>query len=292
MKKISLLFLLISTFYFAQKTTLRNQISSINKGKNATVAVSVKGINFPFDFNNENANKKLPMLSVFKFHVGLTALNFVDQKKLKLDQKFLIKKEDLHGNTYSPLRDQKPEGNFEMTLDELLYYTVSLSDNNTTDFLLKILRGTETVQKFMDSKQVKNFQIKYNEQQMHQGAEFLYPNYTSVKSLSQLYKDFYNGTVLSQKSTQYLYQILLKTSTGQNKLAEQLPKNSIAHKTGSSGKDDNGLTIAENDSGIVTTANGKHYAITVFVIESMESEVTNCKMISDISKTVYDYLNK
>ncbi len=292
MKKITLLlFIFSSAFLFSQKSELRNQISEITKNKQATVAVSIKGIDFPFELNNENANKKLPMLSVFKFHIGLAVLDFVDQGKLKLDQKFLIKKEDLLPKTHSPFRDKFPEGNVEATLDELIFHSVSWSDNNTTDILLKIIGGTDTVQKFMNEKKVKNFQIKYNEKQMHQGKEFLYPNYTTTKSLSQLYKDFYNGKIVSEKSTEYLYQILLKTETGINKLKQNLPKGIVAHKTGSSGKVDN-LTIAENDSGIVTLPNGKRYAISVFVIDSKESYDTNCKMISDISKITFDYLSK
>ena len=211
---------------------------------------------------------------------------------MKLNQKYLIKKEDLLPNTYSPFRDKFPEGNVEISLDEMIYYTVSLSDNNLTDVLLRLIGGTETVQKFMNSKNVRDFQIKYNEEQMHQGTEYFYPNYSSTKSLSKLYKDFYNGKILSKKSTDYLYEILLKTTTGANKLVEQLPKNTVAHKTGSSGKDENGLTAAENDSGIVTLPNGKHYAITVFVSDSKESFETNCRMISDISKTVWDFLQK
>ena len=84
---------------------------------------------------------------------------------------------------------------------------------------------------------------------------------------------------------------MFNTETGTNKLKEQLPKKVIAHKTGSSGKTGN-LTVAENDSGIVTLPNGNHYSIVVFISDSTESEVVNCKMVSDISKTVWDYFNK
>lgn len=292
MKKITLLFLLISVFTFAQKVNLKSQIAKITSGKNATVAVSVQGIDFPFEFNNENAAKKLPMLSVFKFHIALATLNLVDEGKLKLDQKFLIKKEELLPKTHSPFRDKFPDGNVEATLNDLIYYSVSLSDNNTTDILLRIIGGTGVVQDFMNSKKVEKFQIKYNEEQMHKSADFVYPNHTTTQSLSKLYKDFYLGNIISKKSTDYLYEILLKTTTGANKLKEQLPENSVAHKTGSSGTDKNGFTIAENDSGIVTLPNGKHYAITVFVTDSKENPGINTKMISDISKTVFNFLNK
>lgn len=288
----SLLFLLISIISFAQKSELKKEIEQITHGKNATVAVSIVGIDFPFDYNNENAKKNLPMLSVFKFHISCTALDLVDQGKLKLDQKFLVKKEDLHENTWSPLREKYPNGNIELTLDEIIYYTASKSDNNTTDFLLKIIGGTKVVQNFIDAKKVKPFQIKYDEYQMHQlGWEKLYENYTSTQSMSKLLKDFYKGKILSKSSTDYFYNIMLKTTTGATKLVQQLPPNTVAHRTGSSGVIE-GLTIAENDAGIVTLPNRKHYAITVFVIDSKEEENVNTKIVSDISKVVWDYFNK
>lgn len=290
MKKQFILFaIFISILNFSQN--LKKEILNITKNRNATVAVSVKGIDFPYEFNNENADKKMPMLSVFKFHIAAAVLNEVDLGKLKLDQKIAVKKSDLLENTHSPIRNRYPEGTNELSLDEIIRYTVAQSDNNGCDILLRLIGGTETVQKFMDSKGVKNFQIKYNEEWMHKGKEYLYPNYTTVKSLSSLYKSFYEKKILSEKSTAFLMNIMLGTTTGANKLKEQLPPGTaIAHKTGSSGKDGN-LTIAENDSGIITLPDGKHYAITVFVIDSTESEAVNTKMISDISKKVWDYFN-
>jgi len=290
MKKIKFLFLLISTVIFAQQSVLDQKISTIIKGKKATVGVAVLSFEDNFRYN-KNANKKLPMLSVFKFHIAAAVLDWVDQGKLSLDQKIFITKKDLLEDTWSPIREKFPNGNVEMSLDEMIYYTVAWSDNNGCDILLRLIGGTETVQKLMDSKGVKNFRIKNNEEQMHKGIQYLYENYTTPNSLAQLYKDFYQGKILSEKSTEYLYNIMLNTETGTNKLKEQLPKKVIAHKTGSSGKTGN-LTVAENDSGIVTLPNGNHYSIVVFISDSAESEVVNCKMVSDISKTVWDYFNK
>lgn len=290
MKKIKFLFLLISTVIFAQQSVLDQKISTIIKGKKATVGVAVLSFEDNFRYN-KNANKKLPMLSVFKFHIAAAVLDWVDQGKLSLDQKIFITKKDLLEDTWSPIREKFPNGNVEMSLDEMIYYTVAWSDNNGCDILLRLIGGTETVQKLMDSKGVKNFRIKNNEEQMHKGIQYLYENYTTPNSLAQLYKDFYQGKILSEKSTEYLYNIMFNTETGTNKLKEQLPKKVIAHKTGSSGKTGN-LTVAENDSGIVTLPNGNHYSIVVFISDSTESEVVNCKMVSDISKTVWDYFNK
>ena len=289
-KYLLLTIVLVSGFCFSQN--LKKEILQITKDKNGTVAVSV------LDFGNDktvhiNGNKKLPMLSVFKFHIGLAVLNEVDQGKLNLDQKILIKKSDLLENTWSPIRERFPEGDIEMPLGLLIKYTVAESDNNGCDILLRLIGGTETVQKFINSKGVRNFTIKVNEEQMHQGFEFMYLNTTTANSANQLLKDFRDKKIVSKTSTDFLMTTMLETSTGKNKIVAQLPESvPVAHKTGSSGKNEKGLTIAENDIGIVTLPGGKSYALSIFVSDSMESAETNTKIIADISKIVFDYFSK
>ena len=289
-KYLLLTIVLVSGFCFSQN--LKKEILQITKGKNATVSVSV------LDFENNKSvhikgNKKLPLLSVFKFHIGLAVLNEVDQGKLNLDQKILIKKSDLLENTWSPIRERFPEGDIEMPLGLLIKYTVAESDNNGCDILLRLIGGTETVQKFINSKGVRNFTIKVNEEQMHQGFEFMYLNTTTANSANQLLKDFRDKKIVSKTSTDFLMTTMLETSTGKNKIVAQLPESvPVAHKTGSSGKNEKGLTAAENDIGIVTLPGGKSYALSIFVSDSMESAETNTKMIADISKIVFDYFSK
>ena len=293
MKKIAFLFLLISAFVSSQTSELEQKISSIIKGKKATVGVSVLGFESNFKYN-KNGDQKLPLMSVFKFHIACAALDLVDKGKLSLEQKIFIKKADLHEKTWSPFREKYPNGNIEITLHEIIDYTVALSDNNLCDVLIKLVGGTKAVQQFMDSKGVKNFQIKYTEHDMALNDwKALYENYSTTNSAVQMLKTFYDGKLLSKKSTNYLMQIMLGTKTGTNKIIEQLPKGTpVAHKTGSSGKPNNVLTVAENDMGIITLPNGKHYAIAVFVVNSTETEAINCRIVSDISRAVWDNFNK
>ena len=293
MKKLTILFLLISIFNCAQKAELKKEISKITEGKKATVAVSVLGIDFPFQYNNNNAEKKLPMQSVFKYHIALAVLDLVDQGKLSLDQKVFIKKSELLPNTWSPIREKNPEGNFEMPISELIEYTVAMSDNVGCDVLLRLIGGPKVVNDYIVSKGVKNTQIVYNEELMQSAWKNQYENYTTMKSATKLLNDFYKSKILSKKSTEFLLAVMYRTSTGLNKIVEQLPKYAkVAHKTGSSGKNDAGLTGAENDIAIITLPNGKTYAIAIFVSDSTESYDVNCKMISDISKVVFEILEK
>lgn len=292
MKKTAFFFLLISAFTLAQTSLLEPKINSILKNKKATVGVSVLGFENGFKYD-KNADKKLPMQSVFKFHIAAAVLNYVDQRKLSLDQKIKLDTSNLLENTWSPLRDQYAGKDVEVPLSEVIEYTVAKSDNNGCDILLKLLGGTQTVQKFMDSKGVKGFQIKYNEEAMHKDWNVQYENYSTTKSAVDVLKKFYDGKLLSKKSTDYLMKVMWSTSTGLNKMVDQLPKNTpVARKTGASGKNNAGLTGAENEIGIITLPNGKHYALAVFVSNSMETDAVNCKMISDISREVWEYFNK
>jgi beta-lactamase class A len=293
MKRAIIIFLSIFSLNIAksQNFHLHEKIVDVIAGKNATVGISILGIEKPFELNIKGS-AHLPMQSVFKFHIALAVLNLVDEGKLDLNQKILVKKSDLLENTWSPIREKYPNGNVELTLAEIIKYTVAQSDNNGCDLLLKLIGGTKTVQDFMNKKGVIDFQIKYNEAKMHEFWNIQYQNYSSTNSIVKLLKDFQDGKIISKSSTEFLMKIMVETSTGKNKLTAFLPKNiEIAHKTGSSGKNDSGLTGAENDIGIVTLPNGKHYAICVFVSNSKETEEVNCKMIADISKLVFDYLN-
>ena len=157
-----ILFSLLSFSTFAQSTNeLRQQLSQIISSKNATVGISIKGIEDK-DTLSLNGNLKAPMMSVFKFHIALTVLDKVDQGKLSLTQEIFIKKKDLHEGTWSPMREDYPDGNVNLTLDKVLRYTISHSDNNGCDILIDVLGGTKEVQKFINKQGIKDFVIKVN----------------------------------------------------------------------------------------------------------------------------------
>ncbi|MBP0611790.1 class A beta-lactamase, subclass A2 [Chryseobacterium sp. cx-311] len=282
-------FLLLAAGIYAQN--LKGDIERIIKGKDATVAVSVLKLGESYNVDI-NGDKKLPMQSVFKFHIALAVLDAADNGKLSLDQPIFIKKADLLENTWSPIRNKYPEGNISLPLQEIIRYTVAESDNNGCDILLRLIGGTEAVQNFMDTKEISDFSIKANEEEMHRDWNVQYTNYTTTNSMNTVLKKFKEGKMVSAKSTDFLLKVMLGTKTGLNKIKEQLPAETpVAHKTGSSGKNSAGLTGAENDAGIITLPNGDQYALSIFVSDSRETEAVNCKIISDISMKVWQHFS-
>lgn len=268
--------------------TLRNDLKKIISTKNASVGISIKGLEDK-DTLSINGNLDAPMMSVFKFHIALTTLNLVDKGKLKLNQKFFIKKEYLLPETWSPIRDEFPNGDMYLTLEQLLRYTVSHSDNNGCDILLSIIGGTEKVQKFINKQGIKDFKIEVNEQQMSTW-ENLYKNTTTPLATTKLLEKFYNGKVLKKETTKYLYQIMVETSRGITWMKAGFPQNTeVAHRTGISGTNDRNLRVAMNNVGIVKLPNGKHFILSVYLKNITEERTDTEKIISDIARTTWNY---
>ena len=293
MNRISI-FLLSFLFFqgFSQTTAdLRKQLSQIIATKNATVGISIKSIEDK-DTLSINGNLKAPMMSVFKFHIALTVLNQVDEGKLSLDQKIFVKKKDLHENTWSPMREDFPEGNMNLTLDKLLRYTVSHSDNNGCDLLIDLVGGTKVVQKFINNQGIKDFVIKVNEKQMESWKN-LYINTTTPLATTELLEKFYKGEVLKENTTQYLYQIMVETSRGLTWMKAGLPQGTeLAHRTGISGTNDDNLRVAMNDIGIVKLPNGKHFILSVYLKDITEKQEDTEKIIADMAKAAWDYFTR
>jgi beta-lactamase class A len=114
MKRNSRIFLtltasIFSSAVFAQTNTLQIKMDSIINSKKADVGVSVLYLSDQ-RIVSVNGDKHYPMQSVYKFHLALAVLNQVDQGKIKLDQKILIKKNYLLPDTWSPLRDKYTNG--------------------------------------------------------------------------------------------------------------------------------------------------------------------------------------
>jgi len=292
-KTITLLYLLLfSVHAFAQNINeLRKELNQIIATKNATVGISIKGIEDK-DSLSINGNKLMPMMSVFKFHIALTVLNEIDKGKLALSQKIFIRKEDLQEDTWSPILKEFPNGNMDLTVDQLLRYTVSHSDNNGCDILLKLIGGTETVQKFINQQGIKDFTIKVNEQEMRTW-ENLYINTTTPMATTELLEKFYQGKILKKKSTNYLYQLMVECSRGITWMKAGLPAGTeLAHRTGISGTNDDNMRVAMNDIGIIKLPNGKHLALAVYLKNITETRENTEKLIADITRTVWNHFNK
>ena len=287
-----ILLLLLSTNVFSQNDTIKAEIEKYLKGKKADVGVCAMCLETG-DIISINSDKHYPMQSVYKFHLALAVLDLVDKGKLSLDQKIKLTKQNLKPKTWSPMRDKYPKGGVELTLAQILEYTVSNSDNNGCDILFGLVGVTKVVEEYIKSLGFSDISIKATEAEMHKKWEVQFTNWTTPKTTVKLLEKFYLKNILSKSSFDFLLNAMIKTNTGPDRLKGLLPDSAIvAHKTGSSGANKKGITAACNDIGIVTLPNGWHYAIAVFVSDSKENDDTNARIIAEINKIYWDYYKK
>lgn len=277
---------------YAQQSTLRAQIEEIAKPVKGIVGVSILGIENR-DTLSLNGNARLVMHSVFKFPIALTVLHLVDTGKLKLDQPIHIKKRDMPKNLYSPLREKYPDGNVDLPISELLSYMVSQTDNSACEILLKLIGGPPRVQAYMLQLGIRGIAVRASETDMASLWELQYVNWCKPKEMTVLLDQFYAGKILTKSNTDFLYKIMTETSTGPKRLRGLLPADAVvAHKTGTSPTNAEGLSPATNDVGIITLPNGKHLAISVFVCNSTNDEATREGTIAKIARAAWDYYGK
>lgn len=271
---------------------LRNKIEQILSDKNAVVGVSIIGNNGK-DTLSLNGDKRFPMQSVFKFHIALAVLSEIDKGKLSLGQKIEISKDELLPEDFwSPLRDENPNGG-TFTIERLIQYSVSHSDNTACDVLIRLIGTPKKVEEYIKKSGINDIQITFNEEQMQAKWENMFQNWTTPKAASQTLKLFYENksNLLSKSSYDFFWKTNKETTTGKNRIRGQLPEETVvAHKTGWSGTNkETGITAAVNNIGIVFLPNGEHFIISVFVSESKEDFDTNEKIIADIAKATYDF---
>lgn len=283
------LILLFPITTFAQQAKLKSEIEIISKQANGIVGVGV------MDLQNKetlliNQDHKFPMQSTFKFPLAIAVLDLVDKGKYKLDQKIHVKKAQLDQETHSPMRDKRPSQDFDITIGELLSYSVSESDNNACDILFELAGGTKKVNDYIHSLGVKDIAIVATEKEMKAGWEVQYTNYARPSAYLQLLQIAYERKKLSKSSHDFLWKTLVEGPTGLKRIKGQLPKGTeVAHKTGTSGTNDKGITAATNDAGIIKLPNGKAIAVVVFVSDAAANSDTRELVIARIAKAVWDY---
>ena len=260
------------------------EIGKIIEEKRASVGVAILYGNRAFTVSN---GRKYPVMSVFKFHIAVTALKKMEKEGISLDSMIWIEPEQIHKDTYSPLRDKYPNQRIRISYRDMIAYTVSHSDNNTCDLLIGFVGGIETVDSCIKSLGIGDFGFTETEHSMHEDIMNSYNNWSTPLSTAQLLKKIYTEDILTGEHFAFLEETMLKTSSGENKLKAGLPAGvAIGHKTGHSDRTPDGVQISETDAGVIYLPNGEKCYIVVFIKDSEESDEVNAKMMADIARVV------
>lgn len=292
MKKIIVAFIIMCFGIAAVRSQdkfaeLRTELSSVIAPFQGTVGIAIIDLQNNDTLTVHNTTH-FPMMSVYKLPQAIAVLQKADNGTLLLQEKIRITKDMLDDFTWSPLKKQHPGDTVELTIKELIGYTISYSDNLACDVLFERLGGTKTVHNFLQKSGFAHIVVKNTEREMGKDISLMYENSSTPFEICRLLKKLYEKELLSDSSTAFLLECMTTNFTSSARLKGLLSSEyTIAHKTGTNVSDS--LVYACNDVGIVSFPHGKKLAISVFTMNAKETYSASENIIAKITKIIVDF---
>lgn len=238
--------------------------------------------------NNEST---YPMMSVFKMHQALAVCHDFDRKGLSLDSLMTIGRAQLDPDTWSPMMEDHPEAEWSLSVGELLRYTLMLSDNNASNLMFSQLVDVARTDSFIATIIPRqSFQIACTEGEMKANHDRAQSNYTSPLGAAMLMDRLFTDSLVSNEKQEFVCRTLQECQTGTDRIVAPLLGRegiSIAHKTGSGYRNEEGILAAYNDVAHICLPGGVHYTLAIFAKDIRGSEAQAAGYMARISAAVY-----
>ena len=274
------------------KGRLEDRIAELAESLDARVGVAaVCGDGSAVTYTDSGTDAAVfPMLSVFKFHQALAVCDSLGRAGIPLDEKVTVTRRQLHGNTWSPLRDAHPDGG-RFSYRELMEYTLVQSDNNACDILFETVTSPYETERYIHSAGFGDVRIECTEEMMHENLSDCYRNCTSPVSAARLMAWFYSRRDSGPYSA-FLWNTMSGCATGQSRIPKYISgkASAIAHKTGTGDVLPDGRIIGVNDLGLVELPDGRYFAIAVFVSDAASTTQECEEFIALAAEAVYEYM--
>ncbi|MDE5989666.1 MAG: class A beta-lactamase [Duncaniella sp.] len=243
-----------------------------------------------------NNEVKYPLMSVFKFHQAIALCDLFERQGLSLDSVVTISSSSLNPETWSPMLKDHTGRQIVLPVRELLRYTLMQSDNNASNYMFETIRSVaETDSCVATLIPRESFRLAVTEAEMWSDHSRCYENCSSPLGAAMLIDRFFNDSTVCPLNRDFICTTLGECRTGTDRIVAPLAGKdgvTVAHKTGSGFRDENGMLSAHNDVAFVTLPDGRHYSLAVLVKDFHGSETEAAKAIAEISAAVYAALVK
>jgi len=170
-----------------------------------------------------HGDEHFPMHSVYKLPISMAVLQRFDRGELKLDQLVRVEPGDfVRKGMYSPVRDKYPDGT-ELSIAELLRYTICESDGSTSDVLMKLIGGPGKVMLFLEGIHVPDIEVVNYEKEIGRDWETQYRNWATPKAALALLAALQSKRGLSAESQALLLKLMTESIPGAKRLKGELP---------------------------------------------------------------------
>lgn len=311
----------ISVAEEAARRALEERIEGLGRAFPGQVGIAVRDVETGWT-SAWNGRRLFPQQSVSKFWVALTALDAVDRGRLDLDRPVTVRRQDLT-LFHQPISAQIGASGYASNVGALMFRAITQSDNTANDFVLWQAGGPEAVRAFIARHDLDGVRFGPGERQLQstiagmrwtqamatgrgfEAARATVPagarrsaferyiddpiDGASVLALTRGLAMLRRGELLSAQSTARLLSIMSQTRTGRMRLTGGLaPGWSIAHKTGT-GQVLGGEQAGYNDIGIVTSPDGRHYAVAVMIGRTSAPNQTRMTLMQNVTRAAIAY---
>lgn len=237
--------------------------------------------------NNED---KFPMMSVFKLHQAIALCHLLEETGQSLDSIVEIPRAEMTPLTWSPMLREIPDSIIRLPLRRLLNFTLTLSDNNASNYLFSRIQSVKEADDYIFTLIPReSFRMEVTEDEMFADHSLAGRNHTSPLGAALLIKRLFTDSILSPQHTEFLQTTLRECQTGQDRISAafaDIPGVRIAHKTGSGFRDENGILAAHNDVALIELPDGRQVAIAIFVKDFDGTESQASELIGSIAATL------
>jgi beta-lactamase class A len=240
-----------------------------------------------------NAERRLAMASVYKIPIAFEVLGQIDEGTFSLSDSITLHPRDFVGGA-GPLAAAARGRPATLTIEQLLAYMATDSDNTASDALLRLVGGPSMVEARMRDLGIEAIDVSRYEselfEELRRGTEGPDPsdlrNTATAAALVELLALLHQGQALSAENRRLLLYLLAATRLGTERIKGLLPADTaVAHKTGTFGP-------VINDVGIVTLPDGTHFAIAVLVHAPGTSIAARERTIAEIARAAYDAFSR
>jgi len=233
-----------------------------------------------------NGATRLPLYSVFKLPLAIAVLKDVEEGRLQIEQKVHMTPKDIVAGARSNTQLWvKP---VDRTIADLIEVSIALSDNTSSDKLLELAGGPETVTRRLRSLGFDQIQIQTTIREFLKTLKN--QNTGSADDLAKLLAHLQQGQLLQPAQQQMLIGSMQRSTIGLRRIRGNLPAGTVvADKTGSGELNETTkMPNATNDVGLITLPDGSHLAIAVLLNGSRLSDVEQEKVIAELARAAYD----
>ena len=256
---------------------LKKNIEEVVNQSGEKVSIIIKRINNSKDIICYNSNQKMISASIIKVPIMLAMLEEIRKNKFALDEKILIKKEEILDDT-----EVFEDDELYYSIEELINWMIIKSDNTATNVLIKLL-GMKKINAYICDVLKLNSTILERYMLDYKAIKNGLNNYTSQEDLLVVFTKLFNKEILTEELCNKAIEILYNQRYQNQVMRYIYQPVRYAHKTGV-------LEYLNHDVGVMEINNDFYYiGISVYNCKNKEG---NKKLVGKLGKMIYNYLSK